>query len=641
MAPTNRPLAQGVPRLRKLGAAQRIERSPEYGLRPFWRQLYRVDPRLLRGTPLEGRTSREIDDFWRSAAAGWEQRDHHKVVFVILENHDYQVDVLDDVEPIPDRVSFRSGYAAQRAGLRGSLGLVIGATNGGKPLTSNADTWPHAIIGGSSGGGKSVFVASLLAQVADKSPALVRLALGDLAGSDLGPFARLPHAIAPLADDLPAVLALFGQVEAELTARQAFLTRPLAIHRPDGSRTEIEDGVPSLDTWNNLVARLERPDLALPRVLVAIDEWKQAMDGSDQAMELAALAARVMRVGRKWGGRVWLIAQEPKKGQGKDITFPSDILANADTRIVLAKGGTALLWRLMLGDAASFDADRPRLIGTRGDIVQGRGVFRAAGEDTVFQGLFLSREHDADDLSSELTRHIREAARHAELRAEARLLLERPYAPSGRVLRVAVDPRVPGDAAVRIETAPAPVPSPVKPRTDYTTFFDPPARADPVGQPRDPRAPYREDDAPDPDDEPTPRRPTQLETRRLAPLTALRFLYRAQIAADAQGVGPIEVSRTRLAEMIRQDGRIAPGNVQLTSTLRLLRNRGLLLDDGRCSRLAHGGWTAARDALGDAPGDADGSDAGDDGAGWNRPSADEASDLDAEDDAAQVEPLCC
>ena len=186
-------------------------------------------------------------------------------------------------------------------------------------------------------------------------------------------------------------------------------------------------------------------------MLVAIDEWKQAMDGSDQAMELAALAARVMRVGRKWGGRVWLIAQEPKKGTGKDITFPSDILANADTRIVLAKGGTALLWRLMLGDAASFDADRPRLIGTRGDIVQGRGVFRSAGEDTVFQGLFLSREHDADDLSSELTRHIREAAKRAELRAEARLLVERPYAPTGRVLRVVIDPQVPGDAAVQVE----------------------------------------------------------------------------------------------------------------------------------------------------------------------------------------------
>ncbi len=614
MSPTNQPVAWATPKLRKLGAAQRIERSPEYGLRPFWRQLYRVDAKLLRGTPLEGRTSREIDDFWRSQAAGWEQRDHHKVVFSILENHDYQVDVLDDFEPVPDQVSFRSGYASKRAELRSSLGLVIGVTNGGTTLISNADTWPHAIIGGSSGGGKSVFIASLLAQVADKSPALVRLALGDLAGSDLGPFARLPHAIAPLADDLAAVLALFGQVEAELTARQAFLTRPLSIRRPDGSRNEIEDGVPNLDTWNSLVAKLGRPDLALPRVLVAIDEWKQAMDGSDQATELAALAARVMRVGRKWGGRVWLIAQEPKKGTGKDITFPSDILANADTRIVLAKGGTALLWRLMLGDAASFDADRPRLIGTRGDIVQGRGVFRSAGEDTVFQGLFLSREHDADDLSSELTRHIREAAKRAELRAEARLLVERPYAPSGRVLRVVIDPEVPGDEAVQVESAApvAPTAPAVKPRVDYTRIFDPPTRADPMGRPRDPSAPYREDDEPDLDDEPTPRRSTQVETRRLEPLTALRFLYRAQIASDAEGRGPIEVSRAKLAEMIRQDGRIAPGNAQLTYALRLLRNRGLLADDGRCSRLAHDTWPEARDALRNATEDADGPDAEDD-----------------------------
>jgi hypothetical protein len=612
--PPTQALVLATPKLKKLGPVQRIERSPEYGLRPFWRQLYRVDERLLRGTALEGRSSREKDDFFRQQTKDWEQREHQRMVFTILDNHDYQVDVLDDFEPIPDRVSFRTGYAPKRAELRDSLGLVIGLTNGGETLTSNADAWPHAIIGGSSGCGKSVFVASLLGQVADKPPTLVRLALGDLAGADLGPFSRLPHAIAPLADDLSSVLALFQQVESELNARQAFLTRPFSIKRPDGSTNEIEDGVPNLDVWNDLVVKLGRPDLALPRVLVVVDEWKQAMDGSDEAMELAALAARVMRVGRKWGGRVWLIAQEPKKGTGKDVTFPSDILANADSRIVLAKGGNPLLWRLMLGDAASFDADKPRLIGTQGDIVQGRGVFHAAGEDTIFQGLFISRDHDADDLSSELTRHVRAASKHAVLPVEARLLGERSYAPTGRILRVVVDPQLPGDEAVQLEMAPAPV----KPKTDYEAIRNLPAKddlpslsgrySDPVAPGPSPFAsPFASPLSPpfvaparDPyqiNDDKSPRLPTQAETRCMEPMTALRYLYRAEDASQSEGTGTIDVSRSKLREMIRAETRVAPGALQLSNVLRLLRNRGLLVEDGRFSQLAYGSWAEAREAL--------------------------------------------
>jgi len=198
-----------------------------------------------------------------------------------------------------------------------------------------------------------------------------------------------------------------------------------------------------------------------------------------------------------------------------------------------------------------------------------------------------------------------------------------------------VDPQVPGDAAVQVELAAreAPAAPAVKPRVDYTRIFGPPTRADRIDRPRDPNAPYREHDEPDPDAEPTPRRPTQVETRRLEPLTALRFLYRAQIASDAEGGGPIEVSRAKLAEMIRQDGHIAPGNVQLTYALRLLRNRGLLTDEGRFSQLAYDDWTEARDALRDAAEDADGPEDEDGAEGSDAGSADDSVDLaDDEDD---------
>ena len=633
------------PSFRPLGAPQHMERSIEYGPRGFTRVVARL---TLRGTTLEGDPARTVDawarDFWQTQ--GRERRQVNECRS--LENGDYQIDVLDPIAPIPAMAEFKRVVGPKRAALRSTLRLVIGATHGGEAVVEDVDAWPHAIIGGSSGDGKSTFVSALLAQIADKPPALVRLALGDMANADLQPFADLPHAIGPLASDTASALALFGQVEAEINARQVFLSAPFALRQPDGGLKPIEGGgFINVDGWNRFVVRHERPDLTLPRLLVVVDEWKQAIDGSAQSVELAALAGRLMRVGRKWGARVWLIAQEPKKGSGRDVTFPSDIMTNAGVRIALASKANPLLWRLMLGETRRFDDDRPLLADETGKIPVGRGILLSSSSAAAFQGLYIGRDpdrEDRDDNSTELTRFLVNASRTATMGPEARLLSERPYAPTGRVLRVVTDPQVPGDAAVQIEyAAAAPVSAPIRPRTDYTTLFDPPTRADPVGRPRDPNTPYREDDAPDPDDEPTPRRPTQVETRRLEPLTALRFLYRAQIAADAEGAGPIEVSRAKLAELIRQDGRIAPGNAQLTAALRLLRNRGLLADDGRCSRLVHGDWTAARDALRDAPEDADGPDAEDDPEGPEGASVDDATDpadgedgfdSDAEDDAA-------
>jgi len=60
------------------------------------------------------------------------------------------------------------------------------------------------------------------------------------------------------------------------------------------------------------------------------------MDGSDEARQLVRVVSRLMRLGRKFGVRVWLIAQEPKKGADGTTTFPDDIMANAATRIAMA-----------------------------------------------------------------------------------------------------------------------------------------------------------------------------------------------------------------------------------------------------------------------------------------------------------------
>jgi hypothetical protein len=248
------------------------------------------------------------------------------------------------------------------------------------------------------------------------------------------------------------------------------------------------------------------------------------------------------------------------------------------------------------------------------------------GANTIFQGLFIDRTQDGEDYSSEVTRHIRETIKRAESGPEARLLGERSYAPRGRVLRVVLDSQVPGDDAVQLEYAPPP---PAKPRTDFDAVRALPekdaisgprdpdgSRPDPAGRPSAPPSSHLDplvrpstppsarlnDDAPDPDfdDDPTPRLPSQAETKRIEPLTALRYLYRAAGFSQAEDAGPIMVSQAKLTDMIRAEGRVAPRLERLSRALRLLRNWGLLRVVGSFSALVYDDWAEARDALRDA-----------------------------------------
>ena len=638
--------AQSLPALRppkmvQVGKWQRVDHSPEWGQRGFQRAIYR--PGSLVGTALQGAPLAEIDRWFRDQWETWGQQvQHQRVEFKRLDDGTYEVDVLDNVGPIPDRVPYRQGIGDLRPELRSSLRIVLGWTYAGQPFVSDPESWPHALIGGSTNGGKSYLLMSLLTQMVDKPPSLVRLALADLKDGLLEEFNMLPHVVGPCAPSTPATLDLVRSMHQEMTARLDFLKSPVLIRYPT-AETAAERAVSvmpfrELREWNkSMLHDLGRPDLAMPQVLLVVDEWKRAMDGSDGAKELKRLVDDLMRAGRSVGFHVWLCAQDPQKGdpaKGTE-TFPAGIMELAATRIAMGFGATDLMWRLTLNNR-NLGHDKELLRGTRGDIPQGRGMIVAGNEGVPFQGLLIDRTRGSlikEGGRTEQSSLLAQAQAAATFKPGARLLLERPYAPKGQVSQLVIDLSRSGDEAVQIEYAPAaPASCPARPRTDYTTLFDPPTRADRMGRPRDPNAPYREDDAPDPDDEPSPRRPSQVETRRLEPLTALRFLYRAQIAADAEGRGPIEVSRAKLGQLIRQDGRIAPGNVQLTYALRLLRNHGLLADEGRFARLAYGDWSEARDALRDAL-DADGPDDEDDPEGPDGASADEATDpADDEDD---------
>lgn len=419
------------PRVSRIGKPTILTESPEYGRRKVARQIYHAGKQD--GTVWAGKSPAEIDKAFRDAMVAWGRQRGREVRVAVLPDGRYQVDLLAPLEPIPALAPFPEVVRPLLADHRDNLRLVIGVSNGGAPVVSDAEAWPHAIIGGSTYGGKSILVGSLLSQLAAKDPATVRLALADMSRVELPLYERLPHAIAPSAGTVLDVLDLAQRVETEMTLRGTLMEAELRVVRPDGSVFDTANRPRDLVTWNQWVRRIGAPDLALPHLIFVADEWKQAMDGSDEAKQLIRVVSRLMRLGRKFGIRVWLIAQEPKKGADGTTTFPDDIMANAATRIAMAYAATPLVWQLVFNNQRSLNpsdrdpvGDLAMLKAPDGTVPRGRAMMVSpTAQATPFQGLFLDPGPDQDDLSSALSRFVDKAARQAKLSPGARLLSER------------------------------------------------------------------------------------------------------------------------------------------------------------------------------------------------------------------------
>jgi len=427
----------------------------------------------------------------------------------------------------------------------------------------------------------------------------VRIALADMSRVEMPLYERLPHAIAPCAGSVLQILELAQRVEAEMTLRGRLMEADLRVVRPDGSAYATANRPRDLVTWNGWVRRIGAPDLALPHLIFVADEWKQAMDGSDEARQLVRVVSRLMRLGRKFGVRVWLIAQEPKKGADGTTTFPDDIMANAATRIAMAYAATPLVWQLVFNNQRSLNpsdrdpvGDLARLKAPDGTVPRGRAMMVSpTAQATPFQGLFLDPAPDRDDLSSALSRFVDRAARQAKLTPEARLLGERGLAIRGPIHRIEIilNPGQPTELRA-IGGAGAPVAAEVD-QDDASDDGQEPTEQDPPGSDRELAAADEETDPEeiDPGSADRPAIPSQAQIAPLTPEAAARLIFALYRPGD-------RVSLDGLAERMRAHG-LGVRRQRLVEVLTKLARRGVLELSADGSRTLTSSWSNAQEVI--------------------------------------------
>lgn len=246
---------------------------------------------------------------------------------------------------VPDTVSLVELGAFRRVGGGPGLPVVLGIGEDGPVEVDLVADGPHAIVGGTTGSGKSeLLVAWVLALAARHDPAAVTFLLADFkGGAGFAPLAVLPHVTGVITDlDPHGADRAFASVAAELRRREVVLAR---------------QGVPD-------IARLPRG--ALARLVVVVDECAVVLERSpDLHRAFADIAAR----GRSLGVHLVLCTQRPV-GVVRDA-----VAANCGLRIALRVQDAADSRALLGSDAA---ARIPHA-------APGRGVVSAGGRRTLVQ----------------------------------------------------------------------------------------------------------------------------------------------------------------------------------------------------------------------------------------------------------------
>jgi S-DNA-T family DNA segregation ATPase FtsK/SpoIIIE len=219
-----------------------------------------------------------------------------------------------------------------------ALPLLMGQNPTGENFTLDLSLQPHILIAGSTGSGKSVFLAQLIASLAlQKSPAEVKFLLVDTKQVDLTLFQTLPHVITVV----DKVLELHKHLD-----------RMLSIVR---QRTAAMKGVArNILEYNSLTGK------EIPYYVIVIDELAdviaqdqdlaKAEAKEEKRIRISAKLAQIAQISRASGIHIIAATQRPSvKILNGDIktNFPTRISfrlpTGVDSRVILDENGAEFL----------------------------------------------------------------------------------------------------------------------------------------------------------------------------------------------------------------------------------------------------------------------------------------------------------
>ncbi len=213
--------------------------------------------------------------------------------------------------------------------VKSPLAIALGRDVSGEAIVADLSTMPHMLIAGTTGSGKSVFIAAVTTCLAmNNSPNDLRLVMIDPKMVELIRFNGLPHLYGKVETDLERILGVLRWVVAEMDRRYVIL---------EESRSR------NIDTYNRKVSRRKDGE-TLPRIVVLIDELADLMMSAPEQTEHNLV--RLAQMARATGIHLVLATQRPSTDVVTGLikaNFPSRVsfavASSVDSRVILDTPG--------------------------------------------------------------------------------------------------------------------------------------------------------------------------------------------------------------------------------------------------------------------------------------------------------------
>ena len=205
--------------------------------------------------------------------------------------------------PQPQEVGFKEMLAAYQQGAQKfKIPILLGKAVNGDYVMSDLTKWPHCIIAGATGSGKSVCINTIVMSILlNARPDEIKLLMVDPKKVELTSYTKLPHMLAPVITEPRDACAALNWLVREMEKRYEILkitgARNIEIFNSRTINPELESAID-----------LEIP-AKLPYMVGIIDELADLMMVSSSDIETPI--ARIAQMARAVGIHLILATQRP------------------------------------------------------------------------------------------------------------------------------------------------------------------------------------------------------------------------------------------------------------------------------------------------------------------------------------------
>lgn len=180
-------------------------------------------------------------------------------------------------------VSFKEVFLQLPDVKKHPLAVAFGKNIQGEVVWADLNKFPHALVAGTTGSGKSVFVNSIInTLIIRNSPENLKLLLIDPKQVEMTKYRNIPHLICPVINDASQARVALGKLVDEMNERYSIIARV--------------DGCVEIDDYNQWAEMNNEPKI--PYIVCFVDEYADLVDNcKDVAGPIANLGAKARACG--------------------------------------------------------------------------------------------------------------------------------------------------------------------------------------------------------------------------------------------------------------------------------------------------------------------------------------------------------